>query len=276
METAVPSLFGCASESELKEHVRAQSLTSVRQRMNVRGVLREEGGGARRYTAMADVAPLDAVVSARALRLSAGLCNISADVVIPAPASQLHDAPMVGMALTRDTGEPLGAHRVLLLICGTEATDCDSVDPSLPMPEQIFKITSKNAKCLLSESEPAVTVTLVGYSDFKNMLAYRLDKETAVVLVSAVDGNVAGGPIGDGMVVTVEHMQKVSQDEACQLKVSMGAEWKYIAVAADAQAFPSPLSAKGQPYWSEERAAKLRRLQSEPTSPPPRKLDFGS
>ena len=45
VETAAPSLFGCASESELKEHVRAQSLTSVRQRMNVRGVLREEGGG---------------------------------------------------------------------------------------------------------------------------------------------------------------------------------------------------------------------------------------
>ena len=108
------------------------------------------------------------------------------------------------------------------------------------------------------------------------MLAYRLDKETAVVLVSAVDGNVAGGPIGGGMVVTVEHMQKVSQDQAAKLKVSMGAEWKSIAVAADAQAFPSPLSAKGQPYWSEERAAKLRRLQSEPTSPPPRKLDFGS
>ena len=43
METAVPSLFGCASESELKERVRAQSLTSVRQRMDVRGVLREEG-----------------------------------------------------------------------------------------------------------------------------------------------------------------------------------------------------------------------------------------
>ena len=50
METAVPSLFGCASESELKEHVRAQSLTSVRQRMNVRGVLREEGGGPREDT----------------------------------------------------------------------------------------------------------------------------------------------------------------------------------------------------------------------------------
>ena len=45
VDTAAPSLFGCASELELKEHVRAQSLTSVRQRMNVRGVLREEGGG---------------------------------------------------------------------------------------------------------------------------------------------------------------------------------------------------------------------------------------
>ena len=59
MDTAVPTLFGRASESELKEHVRAQSLTSVRQRMNVRGVLREEGG-ARIYAAMAQVAPLDA------------------------------------------------------------------------------------------------------------------------------------------------------------------------------------------------------------------------
>ena len=48
MDTAAPSLFGCASESELKKHVRAQSLTSVHQRMNVRGALREEGGGGAR------------------------------------------------------------------------------------------------------------------------------------------------------------------------------------------------------------------------------------
>ena len=89
------------------------------------------------------------------------------------------------------------------------------------------------------------------------MLAYRLDKERAVVLVSAVDGklpgqgsdansrNVAGGSARDGMVATVGHMQKVSQDEARQLTESMGAEWKYVAVAADAQAFLSPLSARG-------------------------------
>ena len=44
------------------------------------------------------------------------------------------------------------------------------------------------------------------------------------------------------MVVTVEHMQTVSQDEAKKLKVSMGAEWKSIAVAAGAQDFASPIS----------------------------------
>ena len=44
VNTAVPFLFGCDTEVELKEHARAQSLTSVRQRMNVRGVVREEGG----------------------------------------------------------------------------------------------------------------------------------------------------------------------------------------------------------------------------------------
>ena len=52
------------------------------------------------------------------------------------------------------------------------------------MAQQVFKITSKNAQCLLSV--PAVAVTLVGYSDCKGMLAYRLDKEVALVLVSFI------------------------------------------------------------------------------------------
>ena len=73
VHTAVPFLFGCSTEAELKEHVRAQSLTSARQRMNVRGVLREEGGSARRLVATAELSLLVAVVSARAMRLSAGL-----------------------------------------------------------------------------------------------------------------------------------------------------------------------------------------------------------
>ena len=45
VHAAVPALFGCSTDAELKENVRVQSLTSARQRMNVRGVSREEGGG---------------------------------------------------------------------------------------------------------------------------------------------------------------------------------------------------------------------------------------
>ena len=110
------------------------------------------------------------------------------------------------------------------------------------------------------------------------MLSHRLDKEVALVLVSAVDGNsghVAGAAAAPGMVVSVEHMQKVSQDEARRLTASMSAEWKSVSTVADAAALPSPLSAKGEPYRSEDRAAKLRRLHSEPKSPTSRQLDVG-
>ena len=45
----------------------------------------------RRYIATAEVASLEAVVSARAMRLSAGLCNMSGVVVGPGPASRFLD-----------------------------------------------------------------------------------------------------------------------------------------------------------------------------------------
>ena len=77
LSTAVPIWFGCSSESELLERLRAQSLTSVRTRMNVRGVMREEGGVTRRYIATAELASLDAIVSTRAMRLNVGLWPIS-------------------------------------------------------------------------------------------------------------------------------------------------------------------------------------------------------
>ena len=196
MSTAVPILFGCSTEPELLERLRAQSLTSVRTRMNVRGVMRDEGGVTRRYIATAELASLDAIVSTRAMRLNVGLCPISDDVVAPAPASRLHDAPMIGMALLRDDGEHVGAHRVLLLVRGTQSTNCDCVDESLPVQQQTFKMISNNVQCLLSE--PTVALTLVGYSDFNGMLAYRHDNEVALVLASAVDGRSPGPASGAG------------------------------------------------------------------------------
>ena len=217
-----------------------------------------------------------------AMRLSLGLSKVTDDAVLAAPAGRLLDAPLLGLAARRDSGAPLGAHRVLLLVEGTEDTDCDSIDDSLPMGQQTFKVTSPSARCLLSD--PAASVTLAGYCDLKKVMQYRLDKETALVLVSAVtfaapgsasaesgtgpSAHVAAAPDAP-CVVTVEHMQKVSKDDAAALTASMAVEWKSVLTA------PGDLSkqehwAGEQAYWTPESAAKrVRRLQSEPMSPGP-------
>ena len=279
VSSAVPAIYDCASEAEVKEQLDAQSLTSAKMRVNARGVLRNESGAPRKYVVKVEPSPLGAVVSMTAMRLSLGLSTVSDDVVLPAPACRIFDAPMLGLALRRDSGEPVGAFRVLLLVRGTTVTDVDPIDDQLPMAQQTFKVTSPSACCLLSD--PAFHINLVGYCSFKNMMAHRLDKETALVLASAVATAapglasaasataLAGGPSASGpLVATVEHMQKVSKDEVAALTLSMGAEWKSILAEAGAQGTsPGPLSSKEEEHWSAERAKKVRRVQSEPQSP---------
>ena len=113
------------------------------------------------------------------------------------------------------------------------------------------------------------------------MMAYRLDKETALVLASAVATAAPGsasaarttapasGPsASEPLVATVEHILKVSRDEVAALTISMGAEWKAVLSEAGGQAnTPKRLSSQEQGYWSVERAKKMRRMQSEPQSP---------
>ena len=74
-------------------------------------------------------------------------------------------------------------------------------------------------------------ITLVGYCDFNKMLQYRLDMETALVLASAVQiqaPDSASAEGGGNCVVTVEHMQKISDKHAAALSVSMALEWKSV------------------------------------------------
>ena len=183
-------------------------------------------------------------------------------------AERLVDDAMLGLSLRRDSDEPLGAFRVLLLVQGTEDTVCDPIDEKVPAQEQLYKVTSAKVKCLLSEGE--TFVTLQGYSDFKKIMAYRLDSETALVLASAI--SCSPSESGEACVVTVEHMQKVSEDQKVALVTSMGQEWKSVLTSdvRAGQVTESPAaSSKTAEYWSEERARKLRRLQSEPQSPGP-------
>jgi len=256
----------------VRRQLEAQSLTNVKMRMNVSGVMRVENGTTKKYIVQVEESPLDSVVSASAMRMCLGLSTVSEDGVIAAPVDRLIDEPMLGLALKRDGADPLGAFRVYLLLEGTEGTVMDAIDEEAPVQNQTFKMISSKAKCLLSESE--THVNLVAYCDYKKMLTYRLDSETALVLVSAISGsgpgaaspssNAAGGVL---KTATVEHMQKVSKDEKKALLCAMALEWKSVLTAAESDdTLPEPLSARGSEYWG-QRASKLRRLQSEPLTP---------
>ena len=255
---AVPLLYGCANDKELKGHLTALSLTSCKMRLNVRGVVRVEAGVTKKYVVKIEQSPLDAVISMSSMQQTLGLSVVSDDVVVAAPAERLLDDTMLGLALQRDSDEPLGAARVWLLVQGTEETELQTIDEKVPLSQQIFKLVSNKATCLLSKS--STVVKLVGYSDFKKSLAYRLDTEVALVLVSAVERD---GPAS--VTVTVEHMKKVSNDEKSALQRSMTLEWESV-LCPWRNLEPKRVASTNAEYW-ELPAPKLRRLVSEPVSP---------
>ena len=261
LSTAVPALYEHSTEAALRAQFGTESLTSTKNRVNARGLLRVENGVTKRYIASVETTPLQAKPSVTAMRLSLGLSNVVEDAVLAVPVNRLMDAPMLGLAAKRDKGGPLQCHRVVLLVEGTEESDCDTIDEA-----QIFKITSRNARCLLSDD--GVFVTLAGYSDFKKMMQFRLDKETALVLGSAVT-LAKPGSASDPCVVSVEHMRKVSKDERTALLISMASEWKSVLTAPDDLCKREYQSASDPAYWTPESMQKVRRLQSEPASPGP-------
>eukprot|EP00959_Pyramimonas_sp_CCMP1952_P029472 619089-Pyramimonas_sp.AAC.1 len=59
-------------------------------------------------------------------------------------------------------------------------------------------------------------INLVGHCDFNKMLTYRLDKEAALVLASAVErpaSGMASDADGTCRTATIEHVAKLSKDE---------------------------------------------------------------
>ncbi len=161
----------------------------------------------------------------------------------------------------------IGAHRVLLLVQGTEDSNLDPFGPSVQsLTDQSVRVTSRSVRCLLSATE--TYLDLHGYCNFNEMLIYRLDKETVMVLVSAV----AIGAGTHSIVATVEHMRKLGEQEKAAALQSFAEEWSGALTPAsdgEAHAFTSPKKAE---YWSEERTPKVRRIQSEPQSPKPSAL----
>ena len=128
------------------------------------------------------------------------------------------------------------------------------------------------ADCPLSE--PPAQVDLVGYCDFNNMLTYRLDRECALILASAVDCGAPGSASAAGAAgnarptATIEHVTKLSKDEVAELTRSLAEEGKAVLTttqdSTEVVATPERHSKDpGSGYWSEERQHKVRRLASE-------------
>ena len=139
-------------------------------------------------------------------------------------------------------------------------------------------MVSNNTRCLLSDAP--TTVQLVAYCDFKKSLTYRLDREVALVLVSAVErhrpgpasldasvsnSSTAQAPEGKHITATVEHMEKISKDEKKALESAMTLEWKSVLTDINEERTSlKRLSSWEVDYWTSSQVTKLRRLASEP------------
>ena len=269
INVAVPALYDCEDEETLRAQIEAQSLTRLKARVNVRGILRAEGGITRRYIVAVEKSCLESIVSMHALRSSLGLSEVTADVVIPVPANRVVDSPVIGMAVVHDNEKLIRAHRVLLLAQGTCETVCESLSQTTSVQEQTFKLTSNSVRCLLCDAPSYFN--LVGYSDMKKLLTYRLDNETALILASSVTSPMPGAASADGNMkyatFMVEYMQKVGQYQVDSLKKSLTSEWKAILKLPEndkSEVHGTSVSVNEDMYWTERRMPALKRIGAEP------------
>jgi len=259
VDEAMPQLYGCDSPDEVRESLAAGCLTQRVARLNARGIIRREAAGRKFYICKLVDSPLDAKVSGAAMKATLGLADIVGDIAIAAPVDRVLDAPLLGLAVRSDTKGMVAAHRVILLVKGTCLSQLRPLGAEgQSLTTQSFQVNSCKAKCLLSDGD--VEVDLHGYCSFGDMLQYRLDKDAALVVVSAWDHDESAST---NPVATIEAMTKVTDVET--LKDAMRQEW-YTALAKpsegdDKDAYLSPAKSE---YW-DRSVKKLKRMQSEAT-----------
>ena len=254
---AMLTLYGCKTQEEVREALATRTLKVKLSRVNVRGILRPTDTGSKTLIGQIEESPLDAPVSAKAMRAMLGLSEVSGEVVLAAPAGRVQD--LSGLALESSDRGFLPAHRVLLLVKGTTSSTLEPIgEKGQSLTAQSFRVASKEARCLLSDSE--VYVNLYGYCDYSSMLQHRLDKDTALVLASALEV----APDTQEKTFTVEHMVKVQDVD--KLKTSLDIEWKIVLLSEaneEREQYASPTKAE---YWNRD-VKKLKRIVSEPLEP---------
>ena len=262
VEEAVPALFGCAEKSDVEARLcqpEMGGLVAQRCRVNVRGVIRRNQQGViKRYIASIVPSPLTATISGNALVALRGLSEIGDGIVVAAPAERITHCPILGMAVQSDSGMKWQAHRVLMLVTGTAKSKLKPIPKAPGSASDCYLVESCDVKCLLGPK--GERVHLRGYCNFDSMLDYRLDVESAVVVVSSVDEEEGGAKT-----MTVEGMEKVGNAEVAGVTNAMTVEYKAALMMSEFST-PEAQVSSGPAYWDAERRG-VKRVHSEPATP---------
>lgn len=269
VEDACVQLFGCKTKSQVLAACDDGTLSTQLKRVNVRGVLRQDTKGkVRKFVAQIKVSPESYTISARAMRSSLGLAQPVTGVVLAAPITRVAQNPMHGLTVRVDTRgsaetQLLGAHRVLLLVQGTTKSSVERVNEK--DDPDAFCVTSSNVKCLLDEGlGQEVHLELRGYCDMDTMLDFRLDMETAIVMVSSLESE------GGRCAAAVEWVRKIEPHNLGQTRALLDIEWKTALTDLGADVLDSHMSPARPEYWESDGqppARKIRRVDSDPQSP---------
>ena len=269
VEDASVQLFGCKTKSQVLAACDDGTLSTQLKRVNVRGVLRQDTKGkVRKFVAQIKVSPESYTISARAMRSSLGLAQPVTGVVLAAPITRVAQNPMHGLTVRVDTRgsaetQLLGAHRVLLLVQGTTKSSVERVNEK--DDPDAFCVTSSNVKCLLDEGlGQEVHLELRGYCDMDTMLDFRLDMETAIVMVSSLESE------GGRCAAAVEWVRKIEPHNLSQMRALLDIEWKTALTDLGADVLDSHMSPARPEYWESDGqppARKARRVDSDAKSP---------
>ena len=268
-DKAAPALYGCADTEEVLTKAKQGKLQVSQSRFNMRGLLRLEDGIMRKYVVEMGPAPKSFTVSSTTLRGCRGLAPVLDDIAQAAPATRVTSSPMMGMCLVADIGsndsetELVPCHRAYLLVSGTQKTDMKPLMPGIAdLQKQEFIVTSKNVKCLLSD-DTVKNLDLQCYCDWEHSLNYRLDQDTAIARISALNQDNEGR-----LVASVEHIDKVFEAELDAVRQAMTVEWKTALTQAGSESIDSHMSPTQPDFFANPRR-QVTRLRSDPQSPEP-------
>ena len=254
IESAVPSIYGLQTREEVETKAAAGTLEVRKRRLNVRGVLRVEEGQVKYF--VAETHPWDnlARISKTAARLALGFCSIHEHIIVASKLATITKCPLLGLAIQCGKGCKIGAHRVIMLVEGTQLSVVQAL-PGTENPAAYF-VESKQVKCLLGATEAFAHIR--GYCDFDTMLQYRLDMEKALVMISHFTQYDADAT----PILTVDFMQKVSESQVTDMIASLQEEAGLLMLNMQPEESKSQSS-----LFSPQDAKKARTLRAEPTTP---------